>query len=86
MYSFPKIEMVKEAELKELLDTHSGAVGIVELLNDKENKVQLFIKKEILQEKYFRFHPGDEHIVIRITTHDLVEKLIPGLYHVLHVF
>ena len=39
------------------------------------------IDKEVLDEEYFRFHPFNGLITVKIKTKDLIEKLIPYLDH-----
>ena len=46
--------MAKEEDLKELLWTHSGAVSIMELTNDANNVIKLFIDEKILNEHHLK--------------------------------
>lgn len=85
-YQLPKIEMVLEEELKSLLHTHSGAVSIIELFHDIENRINLYIQEDVLKQTYFRFHPNDEDTLLRIKTKDLMDILIPFLHHTCHIF
>lgn len=80
-HSLPKIEMAKGPDLEELLNTHAGAVSIMELPNDKENKIKLFIEESILNQEYFRFHPNENCATVRIKMDDFKNKLIPYLKH-----
>lgn len=85
-YGLPKITMAKNEELEALLETHSGAVSIMELINDKDNKIKLFIKENILDTEYFRFHPNENKSTVRIKMEDFKNKLIPYLKHDINVF
>lgn len=85
-YQLPKIEMVLEEDLKSLMHTHSGAVSIIELFHDVENRINLYIQKDVLKQTYFRLHPNDENILLRIKTKDLIDTLIPFLHHTCHIF
>ncbi len=80
-YNITKIEMVNDDELKEFLSSKSGEVSIIDLLCDKDNRIKLYIDKEVLEEEYFRFHPFNGLITVRIKTKDLIDKLIPYLDH-----
>lgn len=80
-YGFAKIELVKNDELENLLDTHSGAVSIIELINDKECKLNLYIDEKIFNEKYFRFHPNYDKMAVRIKMEDFKNKLLPKVAH-----
>lgn len=82
----PKITMAKNEELEALLKTHSGAVSIMELINDKDNKIKLFIKENILDKEYFRFHPNENKSTVRIKMEDFKNKLIPYLKHDINIF
>ena len=84
-YELPKISMAKEEDLKELLLTHSGAISIMELTNDANNVIKLFIDEKILNEKYFRFHPNENSSTVRISTVDFKNKLIPYLRHEINI-
>ena len=80
-YNITKIEMVNDEELKEFLNTANGEVSIIDLLFDKDKRIKLYIDKEVLDEEYFRFHPFNGLITVKIKTKDLIDKLIPYLDH-----
>lgn len=84
-YELPKITMANEEDLKVLLNTHSGAVSIMELINDNDNKIKLFIDEKILKMDYFRFHPNDNKAIVRIKMEDFKNKLIPYLKHDINI-
>ena len=80
-YNITKIELVNDEELLEFLNSKEGEVSIVDLLFDKDSKVKLYIDEDILKEEYFRFHPCNGLVTVRIKTSDLIDKLIPYLNH-----
>jgi len=80
-FGITKIEMVDDTELKEFLNATNGDVSIMDLLYDKDKKIKLYIDKEVLSEEYFRFHPFNGLITVKIKTVDLKEKLLPYLDH-----
>lgn len=84
-HNISKITMSNENEIKELLNTHIGAISIMELENDKDKKIRLFIDEKVLNKKYFRFHPNDNRATIRITTEELKNTLIPYLEHEINI-
>lgn len=84
-YELPKITMAKAEDLATLLKTHSGAVSIMELVNDNDNKIKLFIDEKILKTDYFRFHPNENKSTVRISMNDFKNKLIPYLKHDINV-
>ncbi len=84
-YNITKIEMVNDDELKEFLSSKSGEVSIIDLLCDKDNRIKLYIDKEVLEEEYFRFHPFNGLVTVKIKTDDLLNKLIPYLNHEINI-
>lgn len=84
-FELPKLSMAKEEDLKELLNTHSGAVSIMELENDQNNVIKLFIYQNVLKKEYFRFHPNENTSTVRIKTEDLINKVIPYLKHDINI-
>lgn len=84
-YELPKITMATKEDLETLLKTHSGAVSIMELANDSDNKIKLFIDEKVLNEQYFRFHPNENKATVRISMEEFKNKLIPYLKHNINV-
>ena len=80
-FELPKITMAKGEDLSELLDTHAGAVSIMELVHDRSGVIRLFIQESVLQQPHFRFHPNENNSTLRITMEDFRGKLIPYLNH-----
>ena len=72
-------------ELSELLNTHAGAVSIMELIHDQNSVIQLFIEESVLAQKHFRFHPNENTSTVRISMEDFKNKLIPCLKHEISV-
>ncbi len=77
--------MENKEDLEMILKTHSGAVSIMELTNDNANKINLFIDKKILNTDYFRFHPNENKVTVRISMEDFKNKLIPYLKHDINI-
>lgn len=84
-YELSKITMAKEEDLQELLNTHSGAVSIMELINDVNGIIKVFIDESILSKQYFRFHPNENKSTVRISMKDFRNKLMPYLKHDLNI-
>ena len=76
-----RLSMVNAAALEELLHTHAGAVGAMELMYDLEGKLELFIDREVLEGAFVRFPPNADGRLVRIATADFVEKLLPAIKH-----
>ena len=84
-YNITKIEMVSNDELDEFLSSKTGEVSIIDLISDTDKRIKLYIDEEVLNEEYFRFHPYNGLVTVKIKTKDLVEKLIPYLGHELNI-
>lgn len=84
-YELSKITMARNEDLETILKTHSGAVSIMELVNDNDNKIELFIDEKILKTDYFRFHPNENKATVRIRMEDFKNKLIPYLKHDINI-
>lgn len=68
-------------DLNALLGTQPGAVSILGLANDTENKVRLLIDKDVLAEEYIGCHPCSNAASIKFKVSDLLEVLLPHIGH-----
>lgn len=84
-HGLSKIEMAKDADLEKVLNTHSGAVSITELMYDKDNKIKLYIDEKLLEQEYMRFHPNENLATLKIKMKDFKEKVIPYLKHEVNI-
>lgn len=85
-YNVPKLQMADREDLEKLLHTQAGAVSVMELFYDKQGFIQLYIDRQVLKEAYFRFHPNNKNVTVRIKSDDLIKKLAPYLKHTIHLF
>ena len=76
-----RLSMVNAAALEDLLHTHAGAVGSMELMYDMDGKLELFVDREILDGAFVRFPPNADGRLVRIATSDFVDKLLPAIKH-----
>ena len=67
--------------MEQFLDITPGSVSVLGLMNDKENRVQLLIDRDVLKGEYFGCHPCINTSSLRIKTADVTEKLIPAMGH-----
>lgn len=68
-------------DLNALLGVQPGAVSILGLANDTENKVRLLIDKDVLAEEYIGCHPCSNAASIKFKVSDLLEVLLPHIGH-----
>lgn len=67
--------------MQEYLDITPGSVSVLGLMNDHNNKVQLVIDRELLDEEYIGCHPCINTSSLKIATKDLMEKILPRIGH-----
>ena len=67
--------------MEEFLDITPGAVSVMGLMNDKNNRVQLLIDRDVLNGPLFGCHPCVNTSSIRMTTKDVLEKFLPAVNH-----
>ena len=69
----------------ELLDILPGSLSVMGLMNDRENRVTLYVDGDILRGEFVGCHPCVNTSSLRIRTADLVERIIPAMGHEMHV-
>ena len=67
--------------MEEFLDITPGSLSVLGLMNDKENRVQLLIDEELLHTDAIGCHPCINTSSLRLSTQDLLEKIIPAMGH-----
>lgn len=67
--------------MEQFLDITPGSLSILGLMNDKENKVQLLIDRDVLGGEWIGCHPCINTSSLRIPTKDMLERLIPAMNH-----
>lgn len=70
-----------EEELLEYLDVTPGSVSILGLMNDKNNVVDLYIDKEVIDAEFIGCHPCINTSSLRLKTEDVLEKFLPAVGH-----
>ena len=67
--------------MEQFLDITPGSLSLLGLMNDKENKVKLLIDEDVLKADAIGCHPCINTSSLRITTEDVLQKLIPAMGH-----
>ncbi len=70
-----------EKHMSELLGTAPGSVSILGLMNDRQGRVKLAIDRDVVREEFIRCHPCVNTSTLRISTADVLEKLLPAIGH-----
>ncbi len=68
-------------DMERLLNVSPGSATVMGLLFDPENKVQLLIDEELLQDEYMGCHPCINTSSVRFKTQDFMEKILGALGH-----
>ena len=68
--------------MEQFLDITPGSLSVLGLMNDHGNRVQLVIDEDILKGEYFGCHPCINTSSLRLSTKDLMEKIIPAMHHI----
>jgi Ala-tRNA(Pro) deacylase len=76
-----RLSFADENHMREYLDLTPGSVTVMGLANDRENRVQLLIDRDVYEEEYFCCHPCINTSSIRLRTADLLERFLPAVNH-----
>lgn len=67
--------------MTELLDVHPGSVSVLALMNDPDRRVRLLIDEDVRKGAFFGCHPCENTSSLRLSTDDLLHKILPALGH-----
>ncbi len=67
--------------MEKFLDIKPGAVSIMGLMNDRENRVRLLIDKPVIESEFIGCHPCVNTSSLKIKTADVLEKFLPAVGH-----
>lgn len=67
--------------MEQFLDITPGSLSVLGLMNDHENRVQLLIDRELMQDDYIGCHPCINTTTLRLKTADLINRIIPATGH-----
>jgi len=76
-----RLSFAEEEFMEEFLDIQPGSVSIMGLMNDKENRVQLLMDREVIEGKTLGCHPCINTSSIRLMTEDVLNKFLPAVHH-----
>ena len=68
-------------EMEQFLDITPGAVSVMGLMNDAENRVRLLIDEDVLKGGLVGCHPCVNTSSIRLSTDDLIKIFLPAVKH-----
>ena len=76
-----RLSFADEEYMQEFLDITPGSVSIMGLMNDKDNRVQLLIDREVLEGESLGCHPCINTSSLKLNTNEVMEKFLPAVHH-----
>jgi len=76
-----RLSFAPEEKMEELLDIHPGAVSIMGLMNDTENKVQLLVDSDVLEGDFVGCHPCVNTSSLKLHTKDMFGPYLKAVHH-----
>ncbi len=76
-----RLSFASAEDMEKYLDIKPGAVSIMGLMNDTENKVQLLVDEDVLDGEYLGCHPCVSTSSLRIRTDQLFGKYLEAVHH-----
>lgn len=76
-----RLSFAPSEKMLECLDIKPGAVSIMGLMNDKDNKIQLVIDKPVVESETLGCHPCVCTSSLKFKTKDIIEKFLPAVHH-----
>lgn len=67
--------------MEEFLHIKPGAVSVMGLMNDKENRVQLLIDKPVIEAEYMGCHPCVSTASLKLQVADVLGKFLDAVHH-----
>ncbi len=76
-----RLSFASAEHMEELLNITPGSVSVMGLMNDRENRVNLLIDEDVLEEEVFGCHPCVNTASLKLYTKDVIEKFLPYVNH-----
>ena len=76
-----RLSFAEAKYMEEFLHITPGSVSVMGLMNDKDNRVQLLIDRDVLKGEWFGCHPCMNTSSIRMQLKDLLERFLPAVHH-----
>ncbi len=76
-----RLSFASAEHMEQLLDITPGSLSVLGLMNDRENRVQLLIDEDVRAGRFFGCHPCINTSSLRLSTADLLEKVLPAVQH-----
>ena len=76
-----RLSFASGEEMEEMLDCTPGSSSIMGLMNDKENRVQLLVDRDILQGEFLGAHPCINTSSLKLRTDEVFGKFLAAVHH-----
>ena len=76
-----RLSFATPEQMLDVLDITPGSVSVLGLMNDRENRARLLIDRDLLKQEAIGMHPCLNSSSLRVSTSDLLEKIIPAMGH-----
>lgn len=76
-----RLSFASAEDMEKYLDIKPGAVSIMGLINDVDNKVQLLVDEDILEGEYLGCHPCVSTSSLRVRTEQIFGKYLDAVHH-----
>jgi len=76
-----RLSFADGAYMEEFLDITPGAVSVMGLMNDKEQRVRLLVDKDVYETEYLGCHPCVNTVSLKIKTGDVLGKFLEHTGH-----
>ena len=76
-----RLSFASAEDMEKYLDIHPGAVSVMGLMNDHENKVQLLVDEDVLKGEYLGCHPCVNTSSLKMKTSDVIDRFLPATGH-----
>ena len=76
-----RLSFAKPEYMEKFLNISPGAVSIMGLMNDSENRVRLVVDKAVFESDTLGCHPCVNTSSLKFKTKDIVEKYLPAVHH-----
>lgn len=76
-----RLSFADSEAMLQYLDIKPGAVSIMGLMNDKDNKVRLVMDRSVVEEDTIGCHPCVSTSSLKIKTDDILNVYLPAVHH-----
>lgn len=77
----PRLHFADGCYMEQFLDITPGSLSVLGLMNDRDNRVQLLIDRELLNAEFLSCHPNINTSSLKIRMTDFLEKILPAMGH-----